>query len=95
MPAAHRLGDVCTGHSCYPPRPNIQASPNVFVNGIPWHRQTDAWAVHCCGPPCHASVLCAGSPTVFVNSLEAARIGDPVCCGSAAATGSPNVFAGP
>lgn len=94
MPAAHRLGDICTGHGCFPPRSNAGASPDVLVNGIPLHRQTDPWETHCCGPPCHAGSLAAGSSTVFANNLQAARIGDPVDCGSAAATGSPDVFIG-
>jgi len=47
MPACARLGDICTGHDCYPSRPNDQGSPNVFVNGIPWHRQGDHWEAHC------------------------------------------------
>ncbi len=94
MPAVHRLGDVCTGHGCFGSRPNNQASPNVFINGIPAHRQGDSWSSHCCGPPCHGSTLAAGSSTVFVNSLQLARIGDPVACGSACASGSGNVFAG-
>ena len=93
MPACHRKGDICTGHGCFPPRPSVQGSPNVFTNAIPQHRLTDAWAAHCCGPPCHGSVLCAGSPNVFANTLAVARKGDPVCCGSACATHSPNVFA--
>lgn len=68
----------------------------MFVNGIPWHRQGDGWAVHCCPDNgCHASVLAAGSPIVYVNSRQAGRIGDPVACGSKVATGSPNVYAGP
>ena len=58
MPGVSRLGDVCTGHGCFPSRPSTGASPNVFVNG-----------------------------------MEIARIGDPVACGSAVATGSGNVFA--
>ena len=33
MPAVTRLGDLCTGHGCYPPRPNITAASTVFVNG--------------------------------------------------------------
>ena len=93
MPPAHRKGDICTGHGCFPPRPSAQGSPNVFTNNIPQHRLTDAWSAHCCGPPCHGSVLCAGSPNVFANTLAVARKGDPVCCGSACATHSPNVFA--
>jgi len=47
MPAVVRLGDICTGHGCWPPRQNIEASPNVFVNGRGVHRLGDAWAVHC------------------------------------------------
>lgn len=46
MPAATRLRDNCTGHDCWPPRPNCQGSPDVFVNGRPWHRQTDNWEPH-------------------------------------------------
>ncbi|GHV35150.1 hypothetical protein FACS1894187_07250 [Synergistales bacterium] len=97
MPPVHRLGDIDTGHGCWPPRPNVQGSPNVTVNSLSWHRQTDAWAPHTCPPipETHASVLAFGSPTVTVNGLQAGRIGDPVACGSVAATGSPNVTCGP
>lgn len=92
---ANRLAtDLCTGHTCWPPRLNDEASPDVFVNGIAQHRQTDHWVVHCC-PPCHDGFLDRGSPTVFVNGLEAGRIGDPVTCGSFIMEGSPNVFIGP
>lgn len=31
MPVA-RLRDICSGHSCFPPRPNDSASQTVFVN---------------------------------------------------------------
>lgn len=96
MPAVSRLGDNCTGHGCWPPRPSTGASPNVRVNGIAAHRQGDAWAAHTCPtiPETHASVLAAGSTTVRVNGKQLARIGDPVACGSAVAQGSANVFAG-
>ena len=99
MPPAARLGDICTGHECFPPRSNVAGSPNVFVNGKEWHRQGDGWSVHCCTHPkvphgCHGSSLASGSSTVFVNGLQAGRIGDPVACGSSVATGSGNVFAG-
>lgn len=94
MPAVTRIGDICSGHSCYPPRPNTQGSGNVFVNNIPVHRETDAWYVHCCDGSCHSSTTASGSPTVFVNGLEMARIGDPVACGSRIAQGSGNVFCG-
>jgi uncharacterized Zn-binding protein involved in type VI secretion len=96
MPPVHRKGDIGTGHGCWPPRPNIQGSPDVFCNSIPVHRQSDAWGVHCCPPipACHGSNLAAGSSTVFANGLQLARIGDPVACGSNAATGSGDTFAG-
>ena len=74
----------------------MEGSPNVFVNGLPWHREGDGWDEHCCPaiPECHSSVLGGGSATVFVNGKAAGRIGDPVACGGSVASGSPNVFCG-
>lgn len=92
MPPCVRFTDISSGH-CFSPRPNVEASPNVFYNNLGAHRVTDAWAVHCCGPVCHNGSQAAGSPNVFVNNLQQARIGDAISCGDAAATGSPNVFA--
>lgn len=92
--AATRLGDICTGHGCWPPRPNIQASEDVYVNSIGSHRQSDAWATHCCGDSCHNSISAVGSSSVYVNGLQMCRIGDQVKCGSVIAQGSPNVFVG-
>lgn len=95
MPAVTRFGDFCTGHGAFPPRKNIAASENVFVNSIGAHRQGDGWAVHCNPKPtCHGSVLAMGSPSVYVNGKQLGRIGDPVACGSTVASGSGNVFAG-
>lgn len=95
MPGIARLGDLCTGHEDFPPRENIESSSNVLINGKGVHRQGDAWAVHCNHTPtCHASILAAGSSSVFVNGRQIGRIGDPVACGSRIATGSDNVFAG-
>jgi uncharacterized Zn-binding protein involved in type VI secretion len=94
MPSITRLGDQCTGHGCFPPRPNVAASSDVFVNGIGAHRVGDGWATHCCGPSCHNSTAAAGSSTVFVNGRALMRIGDSIGCGSLVAQGSGNVFAG-
>lgn len=93
MPAVARLGDLCSGHAGFPPRPNDQGSPNVFVNGLPVHRQGDHWTIHC-KSGCHDSTLASGSGTVFVNGKAVGRIGDPVACGSVVAEGSDNVFVG-
>ena len=46
MPPVTRLGDNCTGHGSFPPRPSSGASPDVFVNGIAVHREGDSWAPH-------------------------------------------------
>lgn len=94
MPAIHRFNGLDTGHGCYPPRNNIQASPDVFVEEIAVHRQGDLWAPHQCGPQVHTSVLAKGSSTVFINGKGCARIGDPVACGSITIDGAITVFAG-
>jgi uncharacterized Zn-binding protein involved in type VI secretion len=89
MPAAVRLGDICTGHGLCRPRPNIGASSNVFINRLGAHRVGDPWSVHCT----HSSAQASGSSDVFVNGLSLARIGDAIACGSSNASGSSNVFA--
>lgn len=99
MPPVTRQGDSCSGHECFPPRNSTSGSPNVYVNGIPAHRQGDSWAVHACTHPniphgSHDSVLASGSSSVYVNSRQLGRIGDPVACGSNVASGSKNVYAG-
>ncbi len=96
MPKVTRKGDVCTGHGCWPSRGSTEGSGDVFVNGIPVHRQGDAWGAHTCPaiPETHAGALGAGSATVYVNGKQIGRVGDPVDCGSSVAAGSDDVFAG-
>ena len=95
MPAVTRKGDKCTGHGGWPARVNDTASPDVFVNSIAVHREGDHWVKHCnAKPSCHDSTLASGSSTVFINSKQCGRVGDPVACGSKVAAGSSNVFAG-
>ena len=93
MPLVARFGDVSSGH-CFPSRPNVGASPDVFVNSLGWHRQGDPWDVHCCPPSCHSGSLASGSSTVYVNGLQGGRQGDPVNCGDHVQSHSPNVNAG-
>ncbi len=95
MTAATRIGDADVPHCSGMVR--AVGSPNVFVNGIPWSRQTDVNTGHLvpggvCVP--HAAPILLGSPSVFVNSLGAGRIGDEVAGCTMVAEGSPNVFAG-
>lgn len=92
MTSLVRIGDVNTGHDCYPPVPIISGSFDVFVNRISSCRQGDIYQQHCCGRSCHVGVQIGASFDIFINGLPAARVGDPVSCGAAAAAGSPNVF---
>jgi uncharacterized Zn-binding protein involved in type VI secretion len=94
MQGAARLHDICTGHGCFPPRQNAEASPNVLINGRGAHRVGDGWESHCCGKACHGGALAAGSSSVLINGRGAGRIGDPVSCGSRVATGSADVLIG-
>ena len=94
MPAATRLGDKCTGHDSYKPRPNNKASTDVFFNSIGAHRVSDTWQQHTNNSNSHGGTTSAGSTYVFINGLASARIGDPISCGSVIAEGSPNVFIG-
>jgi uncharacterized Zn-binding protein involved in type VI secretion len=93
MPAAVRLGDRCTGHGNYNPRPTIEASPDCFVNGRGQHRQGDALAIHC-NNSCHSGTTAGGSSTSFANGKAKARVGDRVSCGGSLAQGSPDVNIG-
>lgn len=95
MPGVARLGDFCTGHSCWPPRANNGASSDSIVNGRGIHRQSDSYPPHSWPPnPPHGAILSSGSSTVIVNGLQCGRCGDPVSCGGSVATCSSNVFAG-
>lgn len=94
MPAITVLGQYCTGHGGFPPRPNTQASGDVFAEGISVHRIGDAWFQHCHDSTCHGGVTSSGSGSVFVNGVSIARIGDEISCGSKIAQGVGSVFAG-
>ena len=95
MPGATVLGDICSGHGSFPPRPVISASGNVIINGKGVVRIGDAWAVHCNPvPSCHGGSSAGGSSKVIINGKGAVRIGDAVDCGSTSMGASPNVIIG-
>ncbi|TWH45889.1 PAAR domain-containing protein [Sporomusa sp. KB1] len=105
MPAVTRRGDGTTG-ICNPGLPccphgrsgtNQEASPNVFVNGLPLHRKGDSGPTNCPHGGIFESV--AGSATVMINGHPATRIGDATTCQICGQPGShtsasPNVFIG-
>lgn len=102
----HRLGDICSGHGCWWPRPAITGSLSVFVNFLPVHRVADWYAVHACPgskQPPHSAMGVTGSATVFVEFRPLRRMGDALTtggpaplgpCSGVAITGSPNTFCG-
>lgn len=91
-PPPIKLGDLCSGHGCYPARPSISASPNVFINGIAVVRQNDSYETHGCDVCLpHGGVLSSGSPNVYVNNVQIGREGDPVSCGSSATSSCTDV----
>lgn len=95
MPPAVRQGcDICTGHGSFPPRATSGGSGDVIINGCGAHRVGDSYVSHGSPSPAppHGGSAAAGSPNVFTNSRAQCRIGDPVSCGSAMATGSGNVI---
>lgn len=94
MPGAARLADVSTGDPCgAPPRINIEASGNTFIDGRGAHRKGDAWMPHPCpGSPPHGASTSSGSPNTFTDGKAQARIGDAISCGSSISTGSGNTI---
>lgn len=95
MSGVSRLGDVCTGHGAFPPRPSISAASTVFVNGIPCVNMGSQYATHCDpAPSCHSGALSEGVSSVLVEGSPIGTIGNAIDCGSSVASGSDNVFAG-
>lgn len=84
--------DKSRGHG-FPPVPAIQASSNVFANGIPVVRQGDKYAVHCLSGSCHQGAA-TGSSTVYANGKGITTNTKPMTCGDTSANGSSTVFAG-
>lgn len=78
MPAAARVGDTTSHGTPLGPGPG---SPNVLIGGMPaWRATTD---FHSCplvtGTVPHVGgIVSAGSTTVLINNLPAARQGDMI-----------------
>ena len=95
MAAATRLGDNSTGHDTCAPTALVTASANVFINSRGAGRFTDRYAPHGCDVhPTHQDSINAGSASVFINGLKAARVGDAVIIAGSVAQGSGNVNIG-
>ena len=98
MPAVSRLGDMSTGHGCFPPTALVSTSATkTFFNGK-LASVVDAGsqhAPHTCGIVTHAGSTRSpsnGASKTYIEGKPAARIGDDIACGDAIAEGSPNSF---
>jgi uncharacterized Zn-binding protein involved in type VI secretion len=96
MPPAARVTDMHTCPMVTPPGiPHVggpilpPCSPNVLIGFLPAARVTDQCL--CVGPP---DVIVKGSPTVLINNLLAARIGDNTAHGGVIILGCPTVMIG-
>ncbi|PYP91719.1 MAG: type VI secretion protein [Candidatus Angelobacter sp. Gp1-AA117] len=95
MPPAARLTDMHTCPMVTGVVPHVggpiagPCSTNVTIGGLPAARVTDK-AV-CVGPP---DMIAKGSPTVQINNLMAARIGDNTVHGGVIVMGFPTVIIG-
>lgn len=100
MPPAARVTDM---HTCpmatpaTPPIPHVggpilpPCSPNVLIGFLPAARVTDQALC----PPAPPDVIVMGSPTVLINNLMAARIGDNTAHGGVIVMGCFTVIIGP
>ena len=98
MPAISRLGDMSTGHGCFPPTA-LTSTPvsKTYFNGI-LASVVDSGcqhAPHTCGLTTHAGSTrspSSGASKTYIEGFPAARIGDDIACGDAIAEGSANSF---
>ena len=89
-----RINDNCSGHECWPPRPSISGSPNVFVNNQRVERYNDELEIHCCTEDkddCHNG-LHIGVRNVKANNRSVQIRFDPIDCGSVCDECSGNVM---
>lgn len=98
MPAVVRLGDLSTGHACFPPTQLVQtASTKSYINGklVGLADTQSQFSTHVCGITVHPQsgrTIVGGASKSFIEGKPIARIGDDISCGDACAQGSPNSF---
>lgn len=95
MPKAARMGDIGSGHGCFPPTSITAGSPNVSIEGSPAARLGDSLAPHDCGNcASHGRAIAVGSGSVSINGKPAARVSDAIDCGGVIVSGAGTVSIG-
>jgi len=98
MPAVSRIGDMSTGHGCFPPT-DMTISPisKTFFNGIKAGVKDSGcqFTTHSCGIVTHTQAerfVSSGAGKTYLEGKLAARIGDDIGDGDVIAEGSANSF---
>jgi len=96
MPAQCRLGDMSTGHGCFPPTAIDGAvAAKTTVEGDPAAMVDSTHPDHACGNTVHAGrKISSGSGKTTIEGKPAARIGDSINCGDAMGQGASKTFFG-
>ena len=96
MPAQCRLGDMSTGHGCFPPTAVDGAvAGKTTVEGDPAAMVGSTHPDHSCGNTVHAGrSISSGSGKTTIEGKAAARIGDSISCGDAMGQGASKTFFG-
>lgn len=92
MYAAHHVTKLCTGHSCFPPRPSATGAISVYINDTPAHRINDKWLPHCCYSSCHDAYTLEGTTRCWTEDIPQSLVTHKVSCTSKIMTGSFDVF---
>lgn len=86
---------VHSGHGCWSPTANVNASSNVIINGRGAVRVGDSYVPHYCSHNLHTPYQASGSGSVIINGKSVARLGDSTTCGAVVMSGvSSNVIVG-
>lgn len=95
MPGVTRVGDKCTGHDGYEPKPLIEGSKTFKVDGrfvglVGCHYEEHSKP----NADTHQDYIAEGAPSVFIEGKPVARIGDKVSNGGTVAEGSTTFIIG-
>lgn len=99
MAALVKLGDMSTGHDCFPPTPMVKTPvKKTYINGLlaGVADKECQFAAHTCGNTTHPQTDRYPLPNpkykTFIEGFPIAVVGSDLYCGDAIAEGSSNTF---